>query len=339
MTGVPIITFGFRGGDADAGQLNFYDASRFQYGAARLLYTLEHYRQTRRVLGRITTQVRVDFRVETPRDGSWCLDVLQAAAVPIAEVLIKVPIDVLTAYVVGNLTSSKKPADIALEIEKERTKQSERETKRSEQETERLRLFAQNQQVPLRILQEELARKERPSEELRNIEESIQELKCSIERQTTMAEYQKELDRITQTEQTQLIQRVHGQLTEIGRPLIASAEELRIEGRSFAHPFAYMNRKHVESLSGNIEDDLPTVLRGSITRYDKENGWGRFRHPDARRPISFVIPGAVRNVLSHEIIDAMKEKEVLLSFYYVKDKRGVVKYMILDKIVEEDIFG
>ena len=39
------LDFSLRRGDADLGQLNFYDAARFQYGAARFVYTLEYFWQ------------------------------------------------------------------------------------------------------------------------------------------------------------------------------------------------------------------------------------------------------------------------------------------------------
>jgi hypothetical protein len=39
------LTFRFEGGTQTWDKLNFYDAARFQYGAARFVYTLEYFWQ------------------------------------------------------------------------------------------------------------------------------------------------------------------------------------------------------------------------------------------------------------------------------------------------------
>ena len=66
-----IIGFRFTGGLAKNGEMNFYEAGRYRYAAARLLYTVEHFRQSGKVLERLTTAVNADFRVSAPQSGSF----------------------------------------------------------------------------------------------------------------------------------------------------------------------------------------------------------------------------------------------------------------------------
>ncbi|MGJ3257959.1 MAG: hypothetical protein ACFE0S_00005 [Rhodospirillales bacterium] len=65
--------FRFTGGIADENQLGFYDAGRFQYGAARLIHTSEVFRSRRHIPKRVTASIRseVDLRVRAAEPGSF----------------------------------------------------------------------------------------------------------------------------------------------------------------------------------------------------------------------------------------------------------------------------
>jgi hypothetical protein len=91
----------------------------------------------------------------------------------------------------------------------------------------------------------------------------------------------------------------------MGKPLIRSADRLAIGEASRTEPFVSLTRRSVEALSGNTVDTIPSTLRGSIIRFDKENGWGKFRNPQFTNAVSFVVPSVKRNRLKDEVIDAM----------------------------------
>ena len=82
-------------------------------------------------------------------------------------------------------------------------------------------------------------------------------------------------------------------------------------------------------------DTVPSTLRGSIIRFDKENGWGKFRNPEFSNPISFVVSAVKRNRLRADVIDAMKEDEVDVVFYHVRDKGAKSRYLIFDNIIDD----
>ena len=77
-----IITFSFTGGIAENHELSFYEAARFQYAAAKLLYKLEHFRQKGIVLDRVSRKIDADIRVSTAKEGD-----LPLILVPVSELV------------------------------------------------------------------------------------------------------------------------------------------------------------------------------------------------------------------------------------------------------------
>jgi hypothetical protein len=45
------------------------------------------------------------------------------------------------------------------------------------------------------------------------------------------------------------------------------------------------------------------------------------------KPVSFVVPSVKKNLINLEVIEAMKERQVEISAYRVKDRRGIVRYL------------
>jgi len=93
------IRFQFLGGMADNHEMNFYEAGRFQYGAARFIYTLEKFRQEGRIVSRIGEKVKADIRIKAPKEGSFIQDVLIVASPIIADTSIKCSFEALFAYI------------------------------------------------------------------------------------------------------------------------------------------------------------------------------------------------------------------------------------------------
>lgn len=327
------LTFKFEGGDPEQNQLNFYDASRFLYGAARFVYTLEHFRQTGRVLSRITERINVDFRVPTPTPGSWVQDIILVSAPIIAEASIKAPISILVAHVFQRLSGLMGGKKHALELARQLTAQ---ERERTAQERER---SAQESEITTQqaiSIIDRLVRERRGDDQQRlRLAQAQAELASALAREQALSAYIGELRSITDEQEARLLAQTQPQLAEIGKPLIRSATNLYISNGSIGEPFAFLNRRSVEALSGNVEDPIPTLLVGSITRYDKETGWGKLRNKEFSKPISFVVPSVKKNQINLEVIEAMKEKQVEVSAYRVRDRRGVVRYLVLDKIIEE----
>jgi hypothetical protein len=78
------IGFRFEGGIANSGQLNFYEAGRYRYAAARFLYTIEHFRKTGAVIERLNKPIDADFRISAPSVGSF-LELVQLYGTPVVQ--------------------------------------------------------------------------------------------------------------------------------------------------------------------------------------------------------------------------------------------------------------
>ena len=112
----PFVRFRFKGRLADQSELNFYEASRFYYGAARLIYTIEAFRQHKRVLSRITTKVNLDARIRAPEPGSFVQDIIMAAMPIVADCALKVPFEAIFSHVWSLLLPAGRTRQEAIEI-------------------------------------------------------------------------------------------------------------------------------------------------------------------------------------------------------------------------------
>jgi len=110
------LSFRFHGKLADGHELIFYEMSRFEYGAARFVYTIEKFRQSGTVVKAIRTRVDADIRVRAAKRGSWWQDLLIYALPSIAECAINVSFEAMFAYAMSKIFPESKAKDAAVEL-------------------------------------------------------------------------------------------------------------------------------------------------------------------------------------------------------------------------------
>jgi len=117
------IEYRFVGGDADDNSLNFYDGSRFLYGAARFLYHVEHFRTT----GTVTPHVRtkdINFVIKPAKEGSFIWEVLREMSPTMPSVMesaIKVPLETMFSWAWSHILPEKKKISVnPLQLEQEK---------------------------------------------------------------------------------------------------------------------------------------------------------------------------------------------------------------------------
>ena len=343
----PIISFHFLGGQAKDHTLNFYDASRFLYGAARFIYTVEQYRQTGRVVQRLTEKVDIDLRISTPRPGSWVQDIIQVAAPVLAEKALQVPLEVLVTWVLDRVFRPKESKEVALKVEQERTKQAKEKTKRSKertlQEKERTKQVKQVASLArqalvenpklINALSDEINKS--PAKDLKRKEELLEargDLRAELGRAKLIEQYHEELSEISAKDESALVARARSQIIEVGKPLTRSASRLAIHVKGQKRPVGHFTQKSIETLGGYTREEKLRQLSGSIKSYDRETGWGKFRTPDFSQPIAFQVPAYRRRTERDSILEAMKEGEIGMDVYYVKDRSGVVRHLIFEEL-------
>lgn len=347
------ITFTFEGRIADEHEMNFYEVTRFQYAAARLIYKLEYYRQTGHVLDRVTRRINTDIRVGTAQAGSWELSVL-LDKIPILEgASLKVPLGKLFSYILKRSKPKAKGRVLAYEIAKLKLLEERERTKQSEQETLRVQTFAhisksQNAttQQALKILENityEQAKEIADNSETLEIEDKreykfiIDELMADLALEEDIEEYLPQLEAIPSETEARLIKMFQQSATELAVPLRNSADYFSIKSGTDKKTTSLFNRESLENISTEHEDDLPTSLIGSIKAYDKETGWGKFRNNEQfPKPIPFFIPQSVKKEQLKEITEAMSKYEIEASFYIIRDVSGSPTKLKLSKIIPEE---
>lgn len=330
------IRFTFKGGDAEENQLNFYDASRFLYAAARHIYTLEYFRQTGLTLQRIRRRINADYRITTPQPGSWDLEIAAVLLPLIGQCFLQVPIDVLVAWVWGKVvpiwSPNKKDQELMEKLEARIGLTDVERTRQSEQETERLRLLLEFLQTVLPHQRQFSELQSAVNENAETILDLRERLNAEFNRRAAITQHSAELRKIDEDQERLLLSRSASQIVEMGKPLERSATSLSISFGESGRPFGYAKHESIALLEGLVPSPYPDVLIGGIFQFDKETGWGKFRPFEKRNYFSFYLPASNKNELRPIVIEAMSRDIVRISFYYVRDQSGVVKHLIIDNI-------
>lgn len=328
----PAVSFQFTGDLADEGQLDFYQASRFFYGASRFVYTLEHFRMTGKVAGKIGRRIQADFNIAAPQSGSWIAEVFGAAAPTVgaatgAAPFVEVPLKALMAWVFKRLTGGNTNViETLVRLERERTKQLREETRRAE-------LHAAPADRLADMLEKELDRKHEVQRFMMDeIRDARAEAKVYRQLNEQLSGSEGKLNDISEKATKALLAKTRPQITEMGLPLKGSASRLLIGGRSADNKVIYVNRRTVDVLEGNTEDSTFTEVIADVVRFDKESGWGKFRVANVIGQTSFFIPREQREALKEEVIDAMKQDNVGMTIRYVRDQQRNIKYAKVEAI-------
>lgn len=343
------IRFRFTGGIADEHEMNFYEFGRFQYGAARFIYTLESFRQNGKVLQRLTTRVNADIRVKAAAEGSFLQDVLVFTAPILAECAIQCHFEAMFAYIWDKILPASKGEDLAVEIAKQEVRRAEQTTLQEVQRTEQVRLMAEvannnnaTTQQALSIL-ESVINSPRPIQfegavlGIDALKQYKQEIISDIERKRLIHDNREALAQISPDLERKLTSQLRKSFEDIAKPLTSSATEMGIyAGATTDRKVASIDKETAFKITREQEDNNLTVLIGSIKAYDREAYNGKLRYTEIGRPISFSIRAANRQEMSAKVLEAMRKEEVWLSMYLIRDTYGTPVRAILENISEED---
>lgn len=346
------ISFHFNGGIADNHELNFYEAGRFQYAAARFIYALESFRQDRRVVGRLTSKIAVDIRVKAPTQGSFLQEIIIFAAPAITDCALQVSVEAMMAYAWNKLfPASDTDNELAVELARAEVAREGQRTLQEVERTQQIRLMSDvarngeaTTQQALTILQETLNSNRQVMLGEQEITKQVLQLafgrtKSDIERQELLSEFQEPLAEIDDTESDKLAGQLRKAVPDMVLPLRTSAEQLDIGGVSTGKSFASLDFDSGQAIGSHQIDADRQTRRGKIKSYDREQGSGKFRyHGDNAllNPLSFKIPSERRLEVGPKIIQAMQMESVIVAIQFVKDKFGNTISVILWDVFPEE---
>ena len=352
-----LVQFRFTGGIASVGELNFYEAGRYRYAAARLLYTLEEFRQSGDTKKRLKKLVNVDIRTKGAREGSFIDDVMIYAGPVLADPHVRVGLDKVVGWAfdrilpkanqdgrVKDLTEKLielNGQQIALGLERERTIQASiaanaemfHELSRRLREAPSDPEALQDAATTFRRL-EGLAI--RASDDIGSMGYAADEIETELNRQSLLQDSEEEFARISPQAEEEIIRRVREIIPDLAVPLRRSATQFQIRGSGGQRPIAALNETRLEQLrtSRSGQED---IFVGNLQRYDKTQGYGRFQIRGDRSPVTFTVRPEARAELRDRIIDAMKEPQVEIIFTPIFDGTGKITKLILRGFSGEDL--
>ncbi len=331
------LRFQFEGRLASQNELNFYEAGRFYYGAARLIYTVEEFRQRGRVLSRISSRVNLDARIRASRPGSFIQDVILASAPLIADAAIKVPFDVIFAHFWSLLLPAGRSKQDAVDIGEKFVRFAEEQTDQISEVRKIVESGNATTQQALRILELVLNSKNTASMGLslspEELESRRQDLITEQGRERLLEPYREALQSISPEQERRFTSQIRKSAQEMLVPLRSSARNLQISLPANDNKLAFLDEYNAEIITNEQEDENSIVLRVKIKRFDRETGYGLARYDDLMKPIAFRLR---KNTLGmrEDVLQSMREDWITAEFHIVRDAYDTPKLLILEQVFE-----
>jgi hypothetical protein len=308
------IEFEFAGRLADEHLLNFYEASRFQYAASRLLVKLSQFRNSGRFSKNITMKSNVGILLTAQDEGSFRINVDapdQPPTTPSENVFVNMSLGELMSYVTERLIA-KTDDDELISILNAHPVIVDKWGKISSGDGARLeeviRELVEDAELGAQIYPESLA----------TIERRISELG----RQDKLEASRDQVAKIDTAREQKLISMAAPLVTEMATAFRKSADTLKIRtkagGRS-ANVF-YLNQSMAQDIESTKVDQEITPILGNIIQYNKETGWGKVRLAIAQQPLSFSVPSDQKRALQSTLLSQMGKDQVYLQVYIVRDR-------------------
>lgn len=334
------IRFRFTGGIAENNEMNFYEFGRFQYGAARFIYTLEKFRQDGKVIRKLNTRVHTDIRVKAAAEGSFIQDIVIMSLPIISECAIQAPFAAIFAYVWNNIIPPSNGKDVALEFAKIELERERERTLQESQRTKQLRVLSDVVQSSAATAQqalEILGSVELGDNSITVLDEDINqqkiedykdELQVEIARSQLIERYSDQFDNITPEMELKLSSQLRKSFNDIAKPLHSSAESMEIYAEDnydlARRKVAYIDVNTAMQISGEKEDQDVQMIRGSIKSYDREGYNGKLRYDELSSPIPFIVRSSQRSDVGLKILQAMAVDSVWFRLRLIRDVYGTV---------------
>lgn len=334
-----LIAFKFEGGLANQGTMNFYSASRFQYGAARFLLKIAHYQQTGRVLQKVSVKIDCDYRIIVTEEGSWLERVWDFGKDLSTKKYITVPVKTLFNVVLGRLSPKRDPHSITLELAKIDLDKSNVMLDRDRiMEGLAYRALDAKDDLINYLKEENNKLKDKNSGPVFDIvQNNLQALESQENLRKDILNYSDEISSMEISGDTaKLIQYNESAIRDMFVPVAnQNVDRMLIGTGDFENFSGMVDIESVNNLEG-VETSVETLTtEGAIKSYDFETGWGKFRNFQFPGTIPFVVDSTVRKYIESDVVAAAQARKGGFVFRYVRSKNsGKVVRLVLDKVID-----
>ena len=262
------IVFEFDGALAELHRMNFYEAARFQYAAARLLVKLAQFRSTGRFRQKITDGSNLAIILEAQSEGSFRINTDAPAPLPQAEPsepsnFLDISLADLLAYVIERVIAKTDDEDL-ISLFNSIPAITERFGRLNANDSETL------ESIVRALIKEPELRKVIFPEATELVERRISELT----RQDRLAVASRQIARIDAPREQKLISMAAPLISEMATALRRSADTLKVLGgfeRATSNVF-FLNQPMAQGILSSRVDDQITPILGNIIQYNKETG-------------------------------------------------------------------
>jgi hypothetical protein len=319
------IDFTFDGQLSAEHRMDFYEAGRFQYGAARLLVKLDQFRRTGRFTERITYENNTRITLVPHDEGSFLVAVLAPLANDIVEAFVSAPISLMWSYVVDRIIKPTSDTDLqrSLAANRELVQVFRDEIAESSERNRRT----------LDLLEDRIAR----GDQLQgDISELHDRLLAEVERRAYLEGEADVLRRITPEQDARLVSMSAPLLRDMGVALRNSATKLEVSSGQGGERrrLMYLNRRLASEIETTRIDEESTTILVKIVQYNTETGWGKLRIGGEAGLLSYNVPSDLKGRLQAQLLAAMNERETYVECVFVRSTRGIRQRAIVLSIID-----
>lgn len=315
------LTFHFEGALADAHRMNFYESSRFQYAAARLMVKLAQFRSKGKFVKNISSRSNIDIQLVSQADGSFNINIEDPGQPDDDKEFVKISLSDLIAYVseriVEKLDGSVLTENLIPNAEADGT----------DDEIEPTQL-AEVDQIIDAYLNDNALLAGLPAD----IRELVKRRVAESHREKRIAENESAISKIDHEGGQKLVAMAAPLLREMAQTALRkSADSFEItssiDGQT--KTILFLDQKMAQDIETAIVDEIITPLLGDVIQFNKDNGWGKIKIEQGLKTLNFSIPYDKLNELKQTLIDNMKKDLVYLQTYQVRDRSLEVTRLIV----------
>ena len=312
------LSFHFEGALADGHRMNFYEAARFQYAAARLMVKLSQFRQNGRFVKNITDSSNYDIQLATQSDGSFNINVESPNQVVDENTFVRIPLADLVSYVSERIIEK---IDVDATSGLSDIEASARSGARALPAQ-----FSSIDQLVQNMLKDRALTDGLPAK----IQYLIKRRAAETFRERRLEENQEAIARIDFARGQKLIAMSAPLIREMATALRRSADTLEVKSHSTgeSRSVLFLDQKMAREIETAIVDEEITPILGDIIQFNKDNGWGKIRISSESKIVSFSIPYDLLGRMKQKLIDNMKNDQVYLQTYYVRDRSNELVRLI-----------
>jgi hypothetical protein len=297
--------------------MNFYEAARFQYSAARLMVKLAQFRQSGRFVKKITNKSNYNILLKSHSDGSFNINVDEPEQDSPRDDFINISISDLIAYV------------------SERVVEKIDEAQKASIPTKLTSLVGDGASTPDESVLDKLAQAAMADSNFVmtlpwQVQDLVKRRVAEFYREQRMERKRAEIAKIDFARGQKLIAMSAPLLSDMATALRRSADTLEITSSrdGFQSPILFLDQKMAQDIETAVVDEEITPILGDITQFNKDNGWGKLKIEQGAKMVSFSIPSDILPTMRQTLIDNMKKDLVYLQVYFVRDRSGEVVRMI-----------